>query len=148
MHWVSNRFILLYHLLYLLLSITPANLQSPIDNWEEIPEEPKLKDKSEILAEKKEFHRSAWFHGPPRLKCQLPPGANVSSALFLDSYIVECMRDQPYDTSQLPLQKLGLREMLNLRYLFSLNNLVDVDKDGKLTLVMTLKLVWYINKRP
>lgn len=142
MHWISIRIILLYQLLYLLLSITPAILQSPIDSFDEIPEGTKPRDKSEILDEKKELRRSAWFHGPPRLKCKLPPGVKASNAMFLDSLIVECMRDQPYDTSQLPLQQLGLRETLNLRYLFSLNNLVDVDKDGKLTLVMTLKLVW------
>lgn len=94
--------------------------------------------------DKRDKHTSEWFDGPPRLNCSLPLGTRVTEDTFVDPFVVACMRANPYDTSQLPLQTFGLRELLYVRYLFALNHLVDVDKDGKLTLVITLKLIWYL----
>lgn len=100
--------------------------------WLEDPEE---KDRKE---------KSTWFDGPPRLNCSPSPGKSATEDRFLDSFLVKCMRAHRYETSQLPIQPLGMRERLNIRYLFEPNNLIDLDKEGKLTIAITLKLVWYL----
>ena len=155
MNWVTSRYFVFFQL-YLLNFQTLAQLDS--DSERKLSSRSStfdviksIKSKAQEIAEllqdpddQTTVQRSEWFDGPPRLKCEPPPGVDATADMFMDAHLVDCMRNQPYDTSQLPLKSFGVRERLNLRYLFAINHLVDVDKDGKISVVITLKLVWYL----
>ena len=158
MNWVTSSYFLFIQFLYLLAYLTRAQLDS--DQEREIGSHSSILDgiksatrkateraqlQQNINEDQEGKNHSEWFNGPPRLKCEPPPGVEATEDIFMDAHLLECMRNQTYDTSQLPLKSFGRRELLYLRYLFAINNLVDVDKDGKITIVVTFKLVWYFS---
>ena len=70
----------------------------------------------------------------------------VSSALkkssvniHMDSALHQCFKNNPYDTSQMPL--IGRKEV-EMRYTFDFVNLISLENDGTIVMIADFDLVW------
>ena len=81
----------------------------------------------------------AYFSCLNREKCSNPIS---SKHFFLEPRLHTCFRENPYDTSQLPLAEDQEIEPFVLIYHFSFNNLIELDSTGKFTFLANIALSW------